>query len=238
MSYLRKSVHDRVSPSAKRHRKNIPRWINLENGRSSDSIGKSENQTEFKVPVYFKAKTEVKPYEPVGLPIQVITRSVTRSQEAVERSEEDSEAEKPPQTDGTEAQERLPEKPSNEEKKKKGEKKRKKSKKPKASRDTEDWMFDRTLFHELEQEYGPFTLDEAANVNGDNAQCRRFCSKDDSFIGRKVSLKGETIWANFPYESAGDFLEHYFAEKERLRTAALQQCLFYLNGRQPIGGAK
>ena len=81
----------------------------------------------------------------------------------------------------------------------------------KENRDPSEWMFDRQKFQELDREYGPFTLDVAANPSGDNAQCNRFCSKESSFF--EQNLSGETVWANFPYEQAGDFLDHYFTAK-------------------------
>ena len=83
----------------------------------------------------------------------------------------------------------------------------------KENRDPSDWMFDRQKFQELDREYGPFTLDAAASINGDNAQCRQFCSASDSFFSK--DLTGQTLWANFPYEEADKFLAHYFAAKAK-----------------------
>ena len=80
-------------------------------------------------------------------------------------------------------------------------------------RDTEDWMYDRAKFLELNEEYGPFSLDAAASSGGENAQCKRFCSKDDSFLQRP--LHGETVWANFPYQRLDKFLDRYLEEKQR-----------------------
>ena len=81
-------------------------------------------------------------------------------------------------------------------------------------RDPEDWMYSRERFHALDQEYGPFTLDAAASADGENAQCKAYCSAgESSFLEKK--LHGETIWANFPYERADEFLSHYLEEKAR-----------------------
>lgn len=81
-----------------------------------------------------------------------------------------------------------------------------------AGRDNEDWMFSRERFHQLKKEHGLFTLDAAASADGSNAQCRDFCSAGDhSFLKRE--LRGETIWANFPYGQAGEFLQHYVEQK-------------------------
>ena len=82
-----------------------------------------------------------------------------------------------------------------------------------APRDTEDWMYSRERFHDLDQKYGPFSLDAAASAGGENAQCKRFYSAQDSFLEKK--LDGETIWANFPYQRAEQFLDHYLEEKTR-----------------------
>ena len=79
--------------------------------------------------------------------------------------------------------------------------------------DSEDWMYARERFMDLDKEYGPFTLDAAASVGGDNAQCKAFCSTGDSFLDKR--LDAETIWANFPYGRAEEFLSHYEAEKAR-----------------------
>ena len=82
------------------------------------------------------------------------------------------------------------------------------------SRDVEDWMYAREKFQELAKEYGPFSLDAAASEGGENAQCKRYCSAgEDSFLERK--LDGETIWANFPYGRAEEFISHYLEEKAR-----------------------
>ena len=79
--------------------------------------------------------------------------------------------------------------------------------------DNEDWMYSRALFLELDQQHGPFTLDAAASADGNNAQCKAFCSAGDSFLEKR--LDGETVWANFPYGRLEDFLTHYEAEKAR-----------------------
>ena len=81
-----------------------------------------------------------------------------------------------------------------------------------AGRDNEDWMFSRERFHQLKKEHGPFTLDAAASADGSNAQCRDFCSAGDhSFLKRE--LRGETLFPNFPYGRAGEFLQQYVEQK-------------------------
>ena len=87
----------------------------------------------------------------------------------------------------------------------------KKKVKAKAERDTEDWMFARSRFHEQDAEYGPFTMDAAAHPSGDNAQCKRFCSKKNTFLG--TNCKGQTVWCNPPFNRIEQFVKHYQQQK-------------------------
>ena len=88
-----------------------------------------------------------------------------------------------------------------------------------AARDTEDWMFSGERFNRLQQQYGRFNLDAAASADGANAQRRDFCSAGQhSFLAKE--LRGATIWANFPYGRAEDFLRHYLEEKAQDPTNA------------------
>ena len=87
----------------------------------------------------------------------------------------------------------------------------KKKKKATAERDTEDWMFARSKFHELNAEFGPFTMDAAAHHSGNNAQCKRFCSKKNTFLG--TNCKGQTVWCNPPFEHVEQFVRHYQQQK-------------------------
>ena len=77
--------------------------------------------------------------------------------------------------------------------------------------DTNDWMYRRELFNKLDRQFGPFTLDAAASQSGDNAHCKRFCSESASFLERQ--LRGEKVWANFPFKGVRQFLQHYLDEK-------------------------
>ena len=147
------------------------------------------------VPAYFKQSADVQKYEPVTLPVAANeTTEVDAQSEHNDSSAEPTQAKK--KSNGTRKEKKVPRKSA-----------------VAMDRDTEDWMFDRAKFHELDQEYGPFTLDGAANANGDNSQCKRFCSKEKSFMDQ--DLTGETVWANFPYERADDFLDHYFKQKAK-----------------------
>ena len=81
-----------------------------------------------------------------------------------------------------------------------------KTEKRKRQRDTQDWKFDPAEFQRLNETYGPFTLDAAANPDGSNAQLDNYCSKDRSFL--KEDLSGHTVWANFPFQRLWTFLKH------------------------------
>lgn len=74
-----------------------------------------------------------------------------------------------------------------------------------------DWMFDRSEFLRLSEQFGPFTLDACADDLGLNAQVKSFCSPSNSFMSAKVV--GENVWLHPPYGSATSFLEYYMAGK-------------------------
>ena len=81
-----------------------------------------------------------------------------------------------------------------------------------ASSDRTDWMFDRSEFNRLSAQYGPFTVDAAADVNGNNAHVTtRYYSANDSFLNADVS--GQNVWCNPPFAHATDFLSHYLSCK-------------------------
>ena len=80
-----------------------------------------------------------------------------------------------------------------------------------SQRDSQDWLFDPAEFKRLQEEYGPFTLDAAANGDGSNAQIPNYCSKQRSFL--QEELHGQNIWANFPFQRLWTFLKHYQSAK-------------------------
>jgi len=75
-----------------------------------------------------------------------------------------------------------------------------------------DFMLLPHHFGSLDEEFGPHSLDGAAAVDGNNAQCPRFCSKEDSFCLQ--DLKGERLWLNAPFKEMKRFLEHYWQQKK------------------------
>ena len=80
------------------------------------------------------------------------------------------------------------------------------------SRDRNDWQLDPGIFWELHQEFGPFTLDAAADSRGSNAQLPRYCSTRDSFLQR--DLAGEHVYCNPPYSDILRFLQHFLAQRQ------------------------
>lgn len=78
-------------------------------------------------------------------------------------------------------------------------------------RDTQDWQFSAIEFAELSEQFGGFTLDAAADVQGTNAHCARYCSSEQSFLDQ--DLQYEKVWGNFPFARIGEFLHHYLSQK-------------------------
>ncbi len=76
-------------------------------------------------------------------------------------------------------------------------------------------MFDRRLFLQLNQAYGPFTLDACCDVQGSNAQVPNICCKkpNRSFLDTRVA--GHNVWLNPPFDTASTFVKHYLAEKAK-----------------------
>ena len=77
--------------------------------------------------------------------------------------------------------------------------------------DYSDFQLEDTYFNALEQEFGPFDLDGAADRDGTNSHLTTFYSKDNSFLDADVS--GKTIWLNPPFRSIPKFLSHYLYNK-------------------------
>jgi hypothetical protein len=80
-------------------------------------------------------------------------------------------------------------------------------------------MLERSIFLELNQQYGPFELDAAADELGNNAQCNDWCSKTRSFMD--IDCAGKRVWCNPPFQYADKFIEHYLKckAKQPSRTA-------------------
>lgn len=79
--------------------------------------------------------------------------------------------------------------------------------------DKSDYQLEEALFQALARQYGPFDVDAAASVSGDNAQCPRWYSRDNSFLAADVS--GCKVWLNPPFDATGSFIDHYRLCKQR-----------------------
>ena len=79
--------------------------------------------------------------------------------------------------------------------------------------DDQDWQFDPSEFDKLSRRVGGFSLDAASDNSGNNAHCERFCCERRSFLCQ--DLAGERVWANFPFRHLDEFLQRYFAQKEK-----------------------
>ena len=81
-----------------------------------------------------------------------------------------------------------------------------------------DWVWSEnrkllpTVFHEIQALCGrEFTLDAAANDNGDNALCANFCSPSNSFMSTEHTGH---IWINAPFTQLTTFVQHYLHCKQ------------------------
>ena len=84
------------------------------------------------------------------------------------------------------------------------------------SYDPEDWMLEEALFKELDQEYGPCTVDGCAAPDGSNNQVARYYSKAQDFLAADV--RGECVWLNPPFRRAGKFINHFLENWRRAPT--------------------
>jgi transposase InsO family protein len=86
-----------------------------------------------------------------------------------------------------------------------------------AATDLSDWMFDREEFNRLSAQYGPFTVDAAADTNGNNAHVTaHYYSSASSFLDADIA--GEKVWCNPPFAHAADFISHYLSCKSEAPT--------------------
>jgi hypothetical protein len=82
---------------------------------------------------------------------------------------------------------------------------------------TNDWMLERDVFNSLNAEYGPFTVDACADVNGFNAQVatKYFNTASSFLLATPLQLSGENVWCNPPFDDAAAFVEHYLYCKSK-----------------------
>ena len=81
--------------------------------------------------------------------------------------------------------------------------------------DHSDFMLREDLFLSLDDEFGPFDLDIAANESGGNAQCPDYLYKGGFDFFKAAIPEGARIYANPPFRSAGNWLERHKENKMR-----------------------
>lgn len=78
-------------------------------------------------------------------------------------------------------------------------------------RDREIWLLDAAVMTQLQDDYGPFSVDACAGP--DTAQAKKFYTSYRSF--RKADVSGKSVWLNAPFRRAGLFLRHYLECKSK-----------------------
>lgn len=86
------------------------------------------------------------------------------------------------------------------------------------SRHSDEWATPRRLVRELEQEFGPFTLDPCATP--ENATAPRFYTLADD--GLAQSWAGERVFMNPPYSAVAAWMQKAYLESQ---AGALVICL-------------
>ncbi|KAK3249221.1 hypothetical protein CYMTET_41342 [Cymbomonas tetramitiformis] len=79
--------------------------------------------------------------------------------------------------------------------------------------DRDDWQFSPVLFAEMDEEFGPFTLDACVASSRANAFCVRSWSAEDD--ARKQSFDGLNTWANLPFSVMYEILRNFLKCKRR-----------------------
>ncbi|KAK3241736.1 hypothetical protein CYMTET_48530 [Cymbomonas tetramitiformis] len=79
--------------------------------------------------------------------------------------------------------------------------------------DREDWQFSPVLFAEMDEEFGPFTLDACVASSRANAFCVRSWSAQDD--ARKQRFDGLNMWANLPFSVMYEILLNFLKCKRR-----------------------
>ncbi|KAK3242272.1 hypothetical protein CYMTET_48029 [Cymbomonas tetramitiformis] len=79
--------------------------------------------------------------------------------------------------------------------------------------DRDDWMLHPALWHELDVEFGPFTLDSCVAVSRANAFCMLSWSKEED--ARVQAFDGHNAWGNLPFSIMLDILRNFLKCKQR-----------------------
>ncbi|KAK3285279.1 hypothetical protein CYMTET_7105 [Cymbomonas tetramitiformis] len=79
--------------------------------------------------------------------------------------------------------------------------------------DRDDWQFSPVLFAEVDEEFGPFTLDACVASSWANAFCVRSWSAEDD--ARKQRFDGLNAWANLPFSVMYEILLNFLKCKRK-----------------------
>ncbi|KAK3243213.1 hypothetical protein CYMTET_47120 [Cymbomonas tetramitiformis] len=80
-------------------------------------------------------------------------------------------------------------------------------------KDRDDWQFSPVLFAEMDEEFGPFTLDACVASSRANAFCVRSWSAEDD--ARKQRFDGLNAWANLPFSVMYEILLNFLKCKRK-----------------------
>ena len=78
--------------------------------------------------------------------------------------------------------------------------------------DPEDWQLEKAEFQRWEGQFGPHTLDAAADDLGTNAMCKRYCSRAQPWQTTRLKAN-DNVWCNPPFRRAGSWLRRYWQQK-------------------------
>ncbi|KAK3279636.1 hypothetical protein CYMTET_12498 [Cymbomonas tetramitiformis] len=79
--------------------------------------------------------------------------------------------------------------------------------------DRDDWMLHPALWHELDVELGPFTLDACVAPSRANAYCALSWSREED--ARVQAFDGHNTWGNLPFNIMLDILRNFLRCKRR-----------------------
>eukprot|EP00854_Cymbomonas_tetramitiformis_P034085 gene34085-biopygen11110 len=82
--------------------------------------------------------------------------------------------------------------------------------------DRDDWMLIPTLWHPLDVQLGPFTVDCCVSENGANSFCRVGWTKVDD--ARVMDFSGHNAWGNLPFSDFIDIVRNFLRCKRRVQS--------------------
>ncbi|KAK3241943.1 hypothetical protein CYMTET_48338 [Cymbomonas tetramitiformis] len=82
--------------------------------------------------------------------------------------------------------------------------------------DRDDWMLIPTLWHPLDVQLGPFTVDCCVSENAANSLCRVGWTKVDD--ARVMDFSGHNAWGNLPFSDFIDIVRNFLRCKRRVQS--------------------